>query len=89
MRCRIVLGAAAGEANGDIAKLLGCHPFTVGKWRSRFAARCLDGLHDEPRPGKPRTITDADVERVLVKTLEETPTKPPTGRRVRWRSRPP
>ena len=73
LRCRIVLGAAGGESNKDIAARLGCNPSTVGKWRNRFAERRLDGLHDEPRPGKPRTITDADVERVVVKTLEETP----------------
>jgi transposase len=45
----------------------------VGRWRGRFAERGLDGLHDEPRPGQPRKITDADVERVIVKTLEEQP----------------
>jgi Homeodomain-like domain len=48
----------------------GCHPTTVGKWRNRFAELGVDGLHDEPRPGKPRTISDDDVERVIVKTLE-------------------
>src|SRR5207244_7856836 len=53
---------------------LGCNPCTVGKWRTRFAERRLDGLHDEPRPGKPRTISDRDVERVIAKTLEQTPT---------------
>lgn len=73
LRCRIVLAAAAGETNTAIAGRLGCNPSTVGKWRTRFAARRLDGLHDEPRPGKPRTISDQDVERVIVKTLEETP----------------
>ena len=73
MRCRIVLGASQGRANVDIAADLGCHPTTVGKWRNRFARRRLDGLCDEPRPGPPRTITDAKVEEVLVKTLEETP----------------
>ena len=52
---------------------LGCRESTVGKWRGRFARRGLDGLHDEPRPGKPRSITDEDVERVIVKTLEEQP----------------
>ena len=73
LRCRIVLAAAEGRLNRDIAAELRCHPTTVGKWRARFAAERLDGLHDEPRPGKPRTVTDADVERVIVKTLEQTP----------------
>jgi transposase len=72
-RCRIVLAAADGRANKDIAAELGCNPTTVGKWRNRFAADRLDGLHDDPRPGKPRTVTDEDVERVIVKTLEESP----------------
>ena len=73
LRCRIVLGAADGESNQDIAARLGCNPSTVGKWRNRFAEHRVDGLHDEPRPGKPRSIGDDDVERVIVKTLEETP----------------
>ena len=51
----------------------GAPPRRFGKWRGRFAFHGLDGLHDEPRPGKPRSITDDDVERVIVKTLEETP----------------
>ena len=73
LRCRIVLAAAAGKSNLEIAAELGCNRLTVGRWRSRFAERRLDGLHDEPRPGKPRSITDDDVERVIVKTLEEQP----------------
>ncbi|HUS22463.1 MAG TPA: IS630 family transposase [Aeromicrobium sp.] len=73
LRCRIVLAAAGGEPSKDIAARLGCNASTVGKWRGRFALQRLDGLHDEPRPGKPRTIGDDDVERVIVKTLEETP----------------
>jgi transposase len=72
-RCRIILAAADGERSMDIAARLGCNPSTVGKWRVRFAQHRLDGLHDEPRPGKRRSITDDDVERVIVKTLEETP----------------
>ena len=74
LRCRIVLAAADGEHSNDIAARLGCCSSTVGKWRGRFARQGLDGLHDEPRPGKPRSVTDDDVERVVVKTLEEKPT---------------
>lgn len=73
LRCRIVLAAAAGERSMDIAARLGCNASTVGKWRGRFARQRLEGLHDEPRPGKPRTIGDADVERVIVTTLEQSP----------------
>src|SRR5437763_9343765 len=72
-RCRVVLAAAEGKSSSEIAAELGCNPDTVGKWRGRFARRGFDGLHDEPRPGKPRTISDEDVERVVVKTLEEQP----------------
>jgi transposase len=73
LRCRIVLAAAEGESSTQIAVRLGCGTDTVGKWRGRFARRGVDGLHDEPRPGKPRSISDEDVERVIVKTLEEQP----------------
>ena len=74
LQCRIVLGAAEGRPNNEIAAGLGCHPATVSKWRRRFAERRLDGLCDDPRPGPPRTIDDAAVERVIVLTLESTPT---------------
>jgi transposase len=73
LRCRIVLAAADGESSKEIAARLGCSPDTVGKWRGRFARRGFDGLHDEPRRGKPRSIGDEDVERVIVKTLEAQP----------------
>jgi transposase len=72
-RCRIVLAAADGESSQEIAARLGCTASTVGKWRGRFARRGFDGLHDEPRPGKPRSIGDDEIERVIVKTLEEQP----------------
>src|SRR2546425_5670143 len=72
-RCRIVLAAAGGRSSTEIAAELACTGNTVGRWRSRFARRGIDGLHDEPRPGKPRSIGDDDVERVIVKTLEEQP----------------
>src|SRR6266545_2189438 len=73
MRCRIVLACAGGGHDGQIAERVGVGINTVGKWRRRFVKHRLDGLHDEPRPGKPRSIGDDDVERVIVKTLEETP----------------
>jgi transposase len=67
------LAAADGEQSKEIAARLGCRTQTVGRWRGRFAKRGLDGLHDEPRPGKPRQIGDEDIERVIVKTMEESP----------------
>src|SRR3954469_5218401 len=73
LRCRIVLAAADGVASKEIAARLGCGKSTVGRWRGRFARAGLDGLHDEPRPGRPRMIGDVEVERVIVKTLEEQP----------------
>jgi transposase len=73
LRCWTVLAAGDGESRKEIAARLGCRPSTVGKRRDRFARRGFDGLHDEPRPGKPRSIGDEDVERVIVKTLEESP----------------
>jgi transposase len=72
-RCRIVLAAAEGRSSREIAAELACNRSTVGRWRGRFARRGFDGLHDEPRPGKPRSISDEAVERVIVKTLEEQP----------------
>jgi transposase len=72
-RSRIVLLAAEGLRTGEIAERLGVHRNTVAKWRERFRAERLEGLLDEPRPGRPRTVTDAHVEEVIVKTLESTP----------------
>jgi transposase len=73
LRCRIVLLAAAGKNNTVVSRELGVAHSTVRKWRSRFVAARLEGLHDEPRPGAPRTVNDDAVELVIVKTLEETP----------------
>ena len=73
LRCRVVLACADGKANQEVARQDGVHQATVGKWRARFVSQRLDGLHDEPRPGAPRTISDADVERVIVQTLENSP----------------
>jgi transposase len=73
-RARIVLLAAEGLKNTEIAARLGISRATARTWRARFAAAGLDGLLDEPRPGRPRTITDAQVEEVIVRTLESVPT---------------
>jgi transposase len=72
-RARIVLLAADGLANTVVADKVGVNQATVVKWRKRFLQRRLDGLVDEPRPGAPRTITDDDVEAVVVATLESKP----------------
>jgi len=73
LRCRIVLACGDGATNTEVAAALGVAGATVGKWRSRFVVDRLDGLVDEPRPGAPRTITDEQVEQVVVDTLESTP----------------
>lgn len=72
-RSRIVLLADKGWSNSAMAAHLHVTRVTVGKWRARFLERRLDGLVDEPRPGAPRRVTDADVERVITMTLETTP----------------
>jgi transposase len=72
-RARIVLEAETGKSNCEIAEALKITRQTVGRWRERFLERGIDGLLDEPRPGAPRRITDADVERVITKTLESLP----------------
>src|SRR5689334_9561214 len=73
LRARIVLACADGTSNTGVAEQLGVSRDMVGKWRSRFIARRLEGLSDEPRPGAPRKLTDEVVEAVVVATLEHTP----------------
>jgi transposase len=73
LRARIVLASAAGATNTAVAAELGCSKPTVGKWRARFVEHRLDGLVDEPRTGRPPTITAEQVEDVVVATLESTP----------------
>jgi transposase len=72
-RARIVLLAADGRNNSEIAAKLGITRGMAAKWRVRFVEHRLDGLTDEPRPGRPRTVTDDRVEEVIVRTLETTP----------------
>ena len=82
LRARIVLLSAEGHTNTEIARRLRVSLPTAGKWRQRFLDLRLDGLLDEPRPGTPRKLSDAAVERVLARTLE---TQPPDA--THWSTR--
>jgi|SRR5579875_400217 len=73
LRSRIVLLCAAGQNNTQVASRLGVSVPTVRKWRGRFACERLEGLLDEPRPGKPRTVSDERVEEIIIKALESAP----------------
>jgi transposase len=72
-RAKLILACAAGTSDSAVAAKFRTKPHTVGFWRKRFIASRLDGLLDEPRPGAPRTISDAKVEEIVVATLETTP----------------
>ena len=76
LRAKIVLACADGVTNKDVAARFSVTPQMVGKWRSRFVTDRLAGLSDEDRPGRPRTITDEQVEQVVTATLEQ---EPPDG----------
>lgn len=82
LRARIVLACAEGRSNTEVAALLKITLPTVGKWRRRFVEDRLEGLSDEPRPGAPRTLQDAQIEAVIRRTLE---TKPTNG--THWSTR--
>ncbi len=73
MRARIILQSAQGHSDQQVADSLPTTRTTVGKWRRRFLEHGCDGLLDKPRSGAPRTVTDADVERVAVRTLQTRP----------------
>ena len=72
-RARIILACADGADSKVVARRLHVTPATVCKWRGRFIRQRLDGLSDEPRPGAVRTVTDDQVEQVIIRTLETTP----------------
>lgn len=72
-RARVVLACAEGLDNKVVARKLRCSVGMVGKWRSRFLESRLEGLYDEPRPGAPRKVSDDQVEKVVIQTLESTP----------------
>ena len=73
MRSRIVLAAADGGTNTDLAERLGLSITTVRRWRNRFVVDRLDGLLDEPRPGRPRVVGDERIKDLITTTLETTP----------------
>lgn len=73
-RAQIVLASAAGEPNSSIARRLGYTNATVGKWRRRFLEQRINGLYDELRPGKPRSINDERVAELIQTTLHSKPT---------------
>jgi transposase len=83
LRARIVLACAQGATNIAVAEQFGIWPQTVAKWRGRFVRERLEGLADEPRPGRPRTIADEQVEAVIVKALEQ----PPPDHDTHWSTR--
>lgn len=72
-RAKIVLSCATGLTNKAVAAEQRTSGATVGKWRKRFIECGVEGLYDEPRPGAPRTVTDEEVEAIVVKTLETKP----------------
>jgi len=72
-RCRIILRCADGLSSKAVAAELGHAEHTVGKWRRRFAEHRIEGLSDEYRAGRPRSISDAQVAEIVKQTLETTP----------------
>lgn len=73
LRAKLILASASGMTDTAVAAKYHVNNKTVGTWRRRFAESRLDGLYDEPRVGGPRTITDEQVEAIVVQTLETTP----------------
>ena len=71
-RCRMILLCADGLQSKEVAQRLGVHENTVGKWRRRFVKDRIEGLTDEYRPGRPRTVSDEQVAKVIERTLNTT-----------------
>ena len=73
IRARIVLMAADGMTNTDIAPKVGLSKGMVGIWRRRFLSQGVEGLQDEPRPGRPRSVGDQEIAELIEKTLSTKP----------------
>ena len=73
VRARMILASAEGLTNSAVARRCGVTQQTVGKWRRRFRAAGIEGLHDELRPGRPRTYDDDKVAAVISRALQESP----------------
>ena len=73
LRARMILASSEGLTNSDVARQVGASPQAVGKWRKRYLDGGIDGLRDEPRPGRPRTFDDEKVARVINRALQEKP----------------
>src|SRR6516164_4753507 len=86
-RVRIILLSADGLSNKDIAARLHLNQMTVGLWRRRFLKQGLTGLHEELRPGRPRSIPDEKVATLIRRTCEPNPKTTRTGVVARWRSK--
>ena len=78
-RAKLVLWSAEGQSNSQIAERLGWTKATVGKWQQRFLGHRLSGLYDELRPGRPRSIEDEQIARLLKRTLSRKPAGAPIG----------
>src|ERR1039458_10066270 len=72
-RAQLVLWAAEGVPNREIGERLNWSKPTVGKWRQRFVEHRLEGLYDELRPGRPRSVSDEQIAGLLRRTLKQKP----------------
>ena len=73
LRARMILASAEGLTNAAVARRVGASQQAVGKWRKRYLAGGIQGLHDELRPGRPRTFDDEKVAQVINRALQEKP----------------